>query len=85
MAGIFRRFRRLRQRAPSDVGDVDVGDAVRVAWGGPLGWVKSVSLKDGVATVHWHNQQPGHCEIISIKYLRRASADPAFGPDVRNA
>lgn len=68
---------------PSDVGDIYVGSAVRLAWGGDLGWVVWIREADGTAGVHWNHQAPGKCCIEQIKFLRPTAANPAFGPDVR--
>jgi hypothetical protein len=78
---VFRRLAQLRARMGSEA-DALPGDAVQHIAGGRLGFVESVSGE--VATVFWHTN-PGHREIIEVKYLRRASADPAFGPDVKEA
>jgi hypothetical protein len=77
---IWRRLKRLRPHNP-DMGDALPGDCVQVLWGGPIGFVESVS--GDCATVFWHTNQ-GHREIIELKFLKRAAAEPAFGPDVRD-
>lgn len=77
--GRWNRLAKLRARF-TESGDVVPGDAVQVAWGGPVGWVQSVN--ETHAVVAWHND-PGKREIIEIKHIRRCAADPAFGPDVR--
>jgi hypothetical protein len=80
---IFRRRKQLRQLPPSDVGDIYLGCAVRLAWGSGMGWVKWIDWLHGTAGVHWEHQEPGRSSIEKIKFLRPAAANPAFGPDVR--
>jgi hypothetical protein len=55
---------------------------VRAKWGGPLGFIESISEMTGVAVVFWHTSL-GHREIVELRLLIRAAANPAFGPDVR--
>jgi hypothetical protein len=76
---LWRRLARLRARNGFD-GDILPGEIVQALWGGHLGFVETIS--NDHATVFWHNQ-PGKREIICLIHLKRASADPAFGPDVR--
>lgn len=75
----YRRLALLRARLANEA-DALPGDFVRHLAGGPIGIVEHV--KGEWATVFWHNR-PEHREIIEIKWLKQASADPAFGPDVR--
>jgi hypothetical protein len=80
---IFRRFKKLRVQLGNEAGDVETGDFVRIGWSGlDIGIVESVN--GDCATVFWHKKR-GHREIIQLKFLRRAAADPSFGPDVRDA
>jgi hypothetical protein len=78
---IFRRLRILRAKIANEGGDVVVGDFVRPVWGGPLGFV--VSISKGWATALRVHESPGHRDIIEVRFLKVAAADPAFGPDVR--
>lgn len=78
---LFRRLARLRARLANEVGDVEPGDIVKAIWGGPLGFVESVT--DDHAVVFWHNRLAQR-EIVERKNIRRAAADPSFGPDVRD-
>lgn len=69
--------------ANADGGDFLPGEIVRAAWGGPLGFIESTDEQSGTAIVFWHTSR-GYREIVNFKMLRRAAANPAFGPDVRD-
>lgn len=77
---IWRRLARLRARIANEGADALPGDCVQCLWGGPVGWVESIS---GTCAVVFWNATPGKREIIELRLLKPASADPAFGPDVR--
>lgn len=82
MADASRRRARLRVQLSQEAGDVEVGDFVRFGWAHDIGLVESIS--GDCATVFWHKKR-GHREIVEIKFLRRAAAEPSFGPDSRDA
>jgi hypothetical protein len=79
----FRRRRELRTEPPSDIGDIEVGHVVRLAWGTHLGWVMWTREASGTCGVHWDHAPPGAIAIEKIKFLRPAGQNPAFGLDVR--
>jgi hypothetical protein len=80
--GWFRK--RIRAEPPSDIGDIEVGHAVRLAWqSAPLGWVMWIRWEHGTCGVHWDNASPGKVAIEKIKFLRPAAEPPASGLDVR--
>jgi hypothetical protein len=76
MSRIFRRLARLRAILASS-GDVVPGDYVRTAWG-EHGFVESITRDHALVSI-----SRDHRRITELKYLTRAAADPAFGPDVR--
>jgi hypothetical protein len=73
---VFRRLARLRAIIAGG-GDVAVGDFVRTAWG-ERGFVVSISKDSALVCIGKDRRR-----ITEVKYLTRASADPAFGLDVR--
>lgn len=80
VADNFRRRAKLRGKSGDTTPDILAGEVVRAAWGGPLGFVESIT--NGHAVVFWHTSV-GYREIVALNLLRRAAANPAFGPDVR--
>jgi hypothetical protein len=81
--GWFGRRRELRHETPSDIGDIEVGQVVRLAWGSTLGWVMWMREASGTCGVHWNHTTPGTIAIEKIKFLRPAAQNPASGLDVR--
>lgn len=65
----FRRSRAIRINA--GCGDAVIGDFVRPAWGGKLGFVEGI--KEGWATVLIVSSKWGHRELIEVRYLKRVS------------
>lgn len=78
----LRRNAKLRPRNGDNIGDILPGEIVRAVWGGPIGFVESIAPETSTAIIFWHTSR-GYREIVAFAQLRRASANPAFGPDVR--
>jgi len=75
-------FRRaLRRWLANDKPDLIPSDCVVAVWGRPVGWIYDIT--GDCARVWWHTAGHGRYEVIQLNLLRRGSADPASGLDVR--